>query len=247
MRGMARGSVWLVLGLGVAFLDTVEGQCAVGYGGSPCTACTPGTYSPGGTGATCLSCPLNSYSVSGSSTCFAAAGYYDLGASMTAYYPFNSGDLLKDVKAGLGALTTPGAGVGTAPTASSTSSSGLSNSASFAGGGSSSTTANYYIVPSVTLGHSFTFCMWYLIDSSVSRGWMRLWDFGQGAASYNFHYGMYGVSTNDAYNEHFATTKIQSNQITDHFKDTNTWYHVCNAWEQAATGTAVGTATSGIH
>ena len=83
MRGMARGSVWLVLAICVLLVEKVEGQCAAGQGGSPCTSCLAGKYSLGGTGAVCTNCPAGTYRSSAGATALSdctacAAGSYGI-------------------------------------------------------------------------------------------------------------------------------------------------------------------------
>ena len=73
-----------------------------------CESCSAGTYSSGvGSVLSCTSCPLNAISAVGASVCVPASRYYDLGASLLAYYPFNPGQMLMDISGRLGSLTTP--------------------------------------------------------------------------------------------------------------------------------------------
>ena len=205
--------------------------CSPGFAGSPCSACESGKFSIGGSGATCLICPLNSNSSTAASSCFVNPGYYDLGASLAAYYPFNSGDsFLFDISGKLGQL----AASSNAPTGSTSSVDGLSHSASFDG-----TKSQYLIVPELQFGNAFTICAWYLIDSAVTRNWNRLFDFGiertQNAASNNVNAAL--CYQTDLCVEHFAAgTNIIFHRISNHASQTNRWYHVCLGWDQGDTG-----------
>ena len=73
-----------------------------------CLPCGVNYYSPPGATACvlCSSVSANSWSGAGAGVCMPNAGYYDLGKSLMAYYPFNNGNALADVSAVTGSLTT---------------------------------------------------------------------------------------------------------------------------------------------
>ena len=91
--------------------EVVCNSCLAGQysnaGSTSCQNCAAGTSSAPGASA-CTACPVNFWSVSGAA-CTANAGYYDVGASMMAYYSFNPSDMLADGSGITGALTNIGA------------------------------------------------------------------------------------------------------------------------------------------
>jgi hypothetical protein len=78
------------------------------------------------------------------------AGYYDLGGSLAAYSPFNSGNVLTDVSGVTGSLKTSAS----SPTSQSTGPFGAgSNSVAFLAG-----SLQYFDVPSLAFSSAFTIC-----------------------------------------------------------------------------------------
>lgn len=133
-------------------------------GASVC--CAANYYAPAGA-TTCTACPGNSWSAAGARKCTANVGYYDLGSSLTAYYPFNPSQMLVDVSGNLGALTVPKSSPVADCSASSDGPGGAwaSNcvSAMQNNAATSFTTAaaQYFTMPSFVPSSGFSVCMWY--------------------------------------------------------------------------------------
>jgi hypothetical protein len=124
-------------------------------GASVCAACAAGTYSrsPGATA--CSACPANSSSGVGATACRSNAGFYDLGAALLAYYPFNPGsDFLEDVSGRTGALINNGGVAGTAG--------GRDGVANIANADTTNPNAlmQYLGLPQITVPSDFSACMW---------------------------------------------------------------------------------------
>ena len=142
------------------------GTYASAAGATTCLACGVGTYAQAGSSA-CVACQNNSQSLAGASACTVNAGYYDLGASLMAYYPFNTNQMTVDVSGRLGALTIPQ----TSPVADCTSAAAgpggawaSSCAAATQLGGSLAATnaaAQYFQLPNVVLPASYSLCLWY--------------------------------------------------------------------------------------
>ena len=115
----------------------------------------------------CRACTTHSSSGSGATVCSANAGYYDLGLSLMAYYPFNPSQMTVDVSGNLGSLTIPmsspiadcttsGQGPG-GDWASNCVSAMQANSAI----ASTSASAQYFIIPNIVLPVGYSICLWY--------------------------------------------------------------------------------------
>jgi hypothetical protein len=149
-------------------LACLTGVFSSAAGSSACALCPVQTWS-GFTGATaCRPCPINAGSLSGATVCRANAGYYDLGASLLAYYPFNPSNLTQDVSGRTGAL----ANIGNVAKVNTTGwpISRASNDGTYAAylsqpGGQSDYGANplmqYLSLPPFTVYTSFSICLWY--------------------------------------------------------------------------------------
>ena len=88
-------------------------SCAAGSyasqtGASVCTNCTAGTFSLWSAATVCGACTGSTSSAAGASVCSANAGYYDLGASLMAYYPFLASNPLADTSGRTGSLVSVG-------------------------------------------------------------------------------------------------------------------------------------------
>ena len=134
-------------------------------GATSCQNCAAGTYSTPGASA-CTACPANFWSVSGAA-CTANAGYYDVGASMMAYYSFNPSDMLADGSGITGALTNIGAVTSVADTATAPLTGWLSGSQNVAYMSQPGSLANtdplrqYFTMPAITFRSTFSICLWH--------------------------------------------------------------------------------------
>ena len=173
-------------GVGTYFVEGVSTSCqpcapgTYGFGNTTaCATCASGLSSPAGVGSccpantyivagttTCTACPANTWSAAGDARCTANVGYYDLGNSLKAYYPFNNGNMLSDVSGVLGALTTS-----SSPTPQAAGPFGASSySASFGG-------TNFFQMPSLTVTSTFSVCAWAYINSGVTANYQNIFDF----------------------------------------------------------------------
>jgi len=134
-------------------------------GATSCQNCAAGTYSTPGASA-CTACPANFWSVPGAA-CTANAGYYDVGASMMAYYSFNPSDMLADGSGITGALTNIGAVTSVADTATAPLTGWLSGSQNVAYMSQPGSLANtdplrqYFTMPAITFRSTFSICLWH--------------------------------------------------------------------------------------
>ena len=139
------------------------------------TQCPVGTYSAGLGVTACSACPSYSTSAIGAAACSATGGAYDLGSSLLAYYPFNSGNIMQDVSGKLGALTSTSWPTGQASGPRTGMSSALFTQAN----------SQFFKLPAITLTDPFTVCQWCLNTAGVTHNWQRLFDFGNGPNSDN--------------------------------------------------------------
>ena len=115
----------------------------------------------------CRACAINSYSAPGATVCTANAGFYDLGLSLMAYYPFNPNQLTVDVSGNLGSLTVPRsspvadcttAGLGPGGNWTSNCASAMQANSNL---DSTSPSAQYFSIPNIVLPASYSVCLWY--------------------------------------------------------------------------------------
>jgi hypothetical protein len=126
-------------------------------GASVCAACAAGSYSTaiGSSNSTCTPCPANTVSGAGATACQSQAGYYNLGGSLLAYYPFNPGStFLEDVSGQAGALINNGGVAGTVGGRD-----GVANIAN-ADITNPNPLMQYLGLPQITLPSNFSACMW---------------------------------------------------------------------------------------
>ena len=220
-------------GAGQYFIEGVSTACqtcAVGtYGtgsATSCTSCQANTYSVSGATA-CTACPTNSWSAAGAGSCTANVGYYNLGSSLTAYYPFNSNNILADSTGNLGSLT--GTAGSTMPT---------SNTATvpYAGGQSiyfNSSNSQILSFPTFALPDPYSVYFWWYLSSipSSSSSGPAAFSFGSGASDWVIFY-------HNGYGETFYRFREMSNSAflgdvetpaSDVVKQS--WVHYCVSWE----------------
>ena len=187
-----------------------------------CVQCAANTYSIGST--LCLACPSNTNSTAGASACRVNAGFYDLGASLMAYYPFNPTNFLADVSGKLGSLTSP-----SMPASQSSGPWANAGSALFVQANS-----QYFKLPAMTLPDPFTVCHWYFVTAGVTKGWERLWDFGNAFMNnqiswyrydtgYDLRVAIYSGSSGSV----FLGPGSESAGLVTNALSENSWQHIC--------------------
>jgi hypothetical protein len=212
---------------GTTCLSCAAGTYSSGTGittSAACASCAAGTYSRAGFSA-CNACPANSNSAAGASQCKANAGFYDLGASLLAYYAFNPDNFLGDSSGLLGALSNTGQVAWAAGTLSGWAG-GNQNVAYLSqpnGVSGSTTNLQYLSLPGITVPASLTICAWYY---PITAGkWHRIFDFGTGAPSNNILAGQ-NVNTGNLEIHAYVATSWSSLTFTNGWT-TNTWQHFC--------------------
>jgi hypothetical protein len=138
----------------------LAGKFATGLGvtqSAVCTDCQSGFYTISGLTA-CIPCSAATSSGVSAGKCTSNAGYYDLGGSMMAYYPFNQMYWTNDIAGGVGALT-----ASNAPYSNSSGPFGSDSFSYFTSG-----SPNAFILPTFTLPGNFTFSVWYYIDPTLN-------------------------------------------------------------------------------
>jgi len=165
-------------------------------------------------------CPTGSTSSAGAGACTPVVGNYDLGSSLLAYYPFNSGNFLADVSGITGALT----GSTSSPTSQSSGPFGSSSYSVFLAAGSS----QYFSVPSITFSSTFTICLWYNIDSSIiSTSYQNLFDFASGTVGQSdFLAYLPGLTSNVQINSQISGSSIGTLTLTGAATTKSSWYHL---------------------
>lgn len=206
-----------------------------------CQSCIAGTYSTawGATGVDgCRACPANSWSGDGAVNCSANSGYYDLGAALMAYYPFNPGQMLLDVSGKLGSLSAPkalpladctsdAAGPGGAWTSNCVSAM-QANSAAIS---SSSASAQYLVLPNLILPPSYSVCLWYQ-PTPYSSSSPNSYEFVFGISQTSGAYGLFAqrISTSNGIGVivDLGTYGIWLlNWQPGLYFAASTWYHAC--------------------
>ena len=204
-----------------------------------CTTCPINTYSPIAGSTTCTSCPANSWSATGSSACTANVGYYDLGSSLMAYYPFNPGNLLGDISGKLGSLTAPQSLPATDCTTASLGPGGnwasncvYANQGNVASGPSVST-AQYFNMPSVTFPAAYSFCLWYMpVPSGTGSPFTYEFLFGFTQPTYlaNWFYMQRNAQTSNIVLGVYSLAGSALLNWGGAYMQSNTWYHMCIAF-----------------
>ena len=221
-----------------ACVACVAGTYAMNTTSTACAQCPAGTYSVVGASA-CVACPTNSQSTAGASACTAIAqGYYNLGANLVAYYPFNPGQMPVDVSGQLGALTIPqSAPLADCTTAASGpggawASSCVSATQNNANLFSSSTLAQYLQMPGFVLPNAFSFCLWYQpTPASSVNAYEAPFEF-KVSVSGNLNLFMMQRSTSLSGFTVFADNGVFSPPLINWTPGTlyfaaSTWYHIC--------------------
>ena len=209
-----------------------------------CESCSAGTYSSGvGSVLSCTSCPLNAISAVGASVCVPASRYYDLGASLLAYYPFNPGQMLMDILSSrLGSLTTPqaapiadcktaDAGPGGAWASNCVSARQANAALRFV-----NSSAQYLSLPSVVLPVAYSVCLWY--QAVPYRGSPNPWE-----VLFQFIHTSTDVSYSLIFQRSFQSSSVAvltSNVYTGGdwtlnwspypYMADQTWYHLCSTF-----------------
>ena len=198
------------------------GTYNAGTGGSSsaaCGVCPAGMFTGRSASSACTACPANSDSASGASVCTANAGFYNLDASLKAYYTFNPGELLRDtsgVTGYLSASTSSPTSQATGPFSTTT-----SYSAFFTG-----TSSQFFQIPSLKLPDSVSICSWFAISSSISRNWNRVFDFGNSYSSDNVLMTIEGGTTNLKADIYKGGSVVSASSIANG-APINTWQHTC--------------------
>ena len=162
-------------------------------------------------------CPINSRT--NGTICLPSAGFYDLGSSLIAYYPFNSDEFLSDISGRLGSL------IPSFPSPISQSSGPLANSSSAY---LNASRFNYFVIPPLRLPNSFTICLWFFVAPTIVRNWPRFYDFGTTVNSFaNVIAGSGGSSTDIQSTMHKNQVNLGDARVTGGTATTSTWSHVC--------------------
>ena len=183
-----------------------------------CTNCSYGTYANSGLSA-CMVCPDNTFSSEGKWQCTCNSGFYNLGASLLAYYPINPVYPLADIAGGVGDLTRSNS-----PTFNASGPFGPNPySGLFTG------SPNSFYFPPFTLPGNFTISVWYYINPTATPLTGRtIFNFPfNGASDHNFQAwigaGVAGVEVLNTFNKiNLGTMKI--NGVLR-----STWYHLAVA------------------
>ena len=164
---------------------------------SSCAPCPANAWSAT-TGATaCFACQSNTISVAGATACKVNAGYYDLGGSLLAYYPFNPDNMTRDISGKTGSLTNIG-GVtsnvpGSPPVSWSLPSGAYAANLSQPGGlTDGNSLMQYMTMPAITIPTNFTICFWFNPQSSQTS--MTSFDIINGVNYNMFFYNALGSS-----------------------------------------------------
>ena len=166
----------------MACINCAPGSYMTGTGltsSTTCKMCSAGNYSSF-SGSACLNCPNNSWSAANASICYANLGYYNLGASLMAYYSFNPSNFLADVSGVTGALTNIGsiqAALGSM-TGWLGGSQNVANLSQPGGVSDGNPLMQYLAMPAITIASSFTICAWY--SPVISTTLSRVYDIGNG-------------------------------------------------------------------
>ena len=186
-----------------------------------CNTCPANTYGASGV---CTACPANSWSNAGAGGCTANVGYYDLGSSLMAYYPFNSNNLLADATGNLGSLT---------GTAGSTMPISTVSSVPYTGGQAInfvSANSQFLNIPSITIPDPYTICL-YINNAGLGTG-PAAYHFGNTASNPTNYVLFYENSGDSFYRFREATGNQLVGDITtdNSYSSTNTWIHYCISW-----------------
>ena len=191
------------------------GSFAASMGSPVCTACPANTFSVTGSSA-CAACPVGSSSVAGSTACVAAAGYYDLGQSLLAYYTFDAAIMTADSAPNpLGPLTAsttpPVVGVGQWTG---------SNAAVFGGGAQ-------YVIPTFVWPYSgaLTLCAWYM-TTATTGGWDIMIKLGETGARSSLLLSR-SAASNDLFVKWNDRTDGSTCWPNGGFFVASIWNHVC--------------------
>ena len=209
-------------------------QCAGGTyasqaAASACSACANGTFSPWAAASVCGACAGNTSSGAGASACSANAGYYDLGASLMAYYPFLASNPLADTTGRAGSLF--GAAGGYQLPTSNTATVPYAGGASLGFVSASLQTA---AIPNITLPDPYSVCFYLYLSTVPGAGqpgptafqfsvaaansdWSVFYDNGYGDAYYRFREATGGVFVGDV--------SLPANSAL-----ATTWAHYCMTW-----------------
>jgi len=218
----------LLVLVGLMITQHVHGQtCSAGAyrSNSTCITCPANTYSTIGS-ATCNPCPANSWSAAGAGGCTANAGFYDLGNSLMAYYPFNADNVLADSTGKLGSLT---------GTAGSTMPTSTVSVVPYTGGQAVSfvsASSQVLNIPSITIPDPFTVCL-YIYNTGSGSG-PTIYHFGNSASSATVtDYILFYNNNGDAFYRfrEFSGNNHRGDIYTDNsYSTTNTWIHYCMSW-----------------
>jgi hypothetical protein len=184
-----------------------------------CDYCGNGFYSNAGQ-TYCIQCPPNTSSETYSGSCKTDPGFYDMGASLFAYYPFNNNTFLDDITSKSGPLlfSTPWI-----PQQIEIGPPNLDFSLAL-----NQHYSQHVAIFKVMFPLVWTACSWYYLGSySFNRNWNRLFDMGNGAGSQNFLLAQHGGTNNMiAQNFKHGTNTIDL-LLTDSNVVLNTWNHIC--------------------
>jgi hypothetical protein len=226
--------------------------CAAGLtsnaGSSTCGPCAPGTYLLPGSSVS-RPCPTNSWSTAGATTCTANMGYYDLGSSLTAYYPFNPDQFVADVSGKLGSLSIPNVAPLSDCTTPSSGPGGnwASNCASAMQGDiyglvrNNQAQAQYFQIPSFTpASTALSICLWYQHTPGQMSSHPSLYGFFGGDATNDaiilweksgygltVQEGIIGNAWTSLYDPTWDIQFYGTQNYGPGYMNPNVWYHTC--------------------
>jgi hypothetical protein len=156
-------------------------------------------------------------------------GYYDLGSSMLAYYPFNSGNMLADITGKTGVLMAASTAISASASAPTVLVDGPwagSYAANFVQG--TLPNGQYFRVPAINLPTAYTACAWHMIATGTTKSYQRVWEFGTGRVLNNEFAGIDSSSSNFLYQPYDNSGAVRGSiTISNAAANTNTWYHLC--------------------
>jgi len=152
--------------------------------------------------------------------CTANAGFYNLDGpvNLKAYYPFNQGELLRDVTGLTGNLIASA----NSPTSQATGPFGAESYSAFLTASSS----QFFTLPSFKLPNAFSVCSWFWVSPSMTRQWNRVFDFANGAANNNVILTSFSNTANLFYEIYVGATPRGASTITNG-ATADSWRHAC--------------------
>ena len=177
----------------------------------------------------CFACPANSWSSGGSSSvCLPDVGFYNLGASLTAYYTFNPEEFVVDTSGVSGSLqninnVAPDYGTLTGWFDGQN----VSYFSQESGVADYSVSPQYFALPTVLLQTAFSICVWYQ-PAAGARNFERVVDLGNGECADSVVISRY-IKTSQL-NIEFCSASGSTLEFSQQYNNmfvSSYWQHVC--------------------